>query len=304
MNALRAFATALLLAWAGVWAPPAAAFTGHVFDMSHGFDAPQQQALDAQLGALEQQKGRRVVAVVTTSLFNGDPGDFARLMAHQYETGRPGGLLILIVQDSATVHLEGEGVPEGLAERIAHTTLQPAIARGDFTDGILRTVQRAVHDVLGEDLPSPEPFGERTLLDWWRLVAHTLFFGMYPAVLAAGLFGGLPLALPVPWRHPWQIWLACAAMGLLAFLIMSHAAGNGFDIPVERIVVGCIALALLSGRLGCRALHRSRQKGGSVFSHYGGSGGSGSSDGSSSSSSSYSSGGGGDYGGGGASGKW
>lgn len=272
---------------------PVPALTGHVIDQTATLSAPERQALEAQLAAIEQQHGSQVVVLLVGATAPEDIAAFANRVGNTWKIGRRNvgdGVLLIVAKDERRMRIEVakalEGaIPDIAAARIIDGAMKPRFRNGDFAGGLQAAVEQIGARIAGEDLPPPDGNHATTddELDWGDL-AIFLFFGVaFISPVARALFGHIAGGL-----------LIGAGTGLLAFWMtasvgLSAAAG----------IIALLYTWIFSGRGG----------GGGGGSGTGGwsSGSWGSSSGSSWSSgggSSWSSGGGGNFGGGGASGDW
>lgn len=266
---------------------PIPALTGHVIDQTATLSAPERQALEAQLTAIEQAHGSQVVVLLVSATAPEDIAAFANRVGNTWKIGRRDvgdGVLLIVAKDERRMRIEVaktlEGaIPDIAAARIIDGAMKPRFRDGDFAGGLQAAVEQIGARIAGEDLPLPD--GDDTAADGdldWDDLAIFLFFGVaFISPVARALFGRIAGGL-----------LMGGGAGLLAFW-MTASIGLA-------AVAGILALFytwIFSGRGGGGG-------GGST----GGGWSSGSSGGSWGGGGSWSSGGGGDFGGGGASGDW
>lgn len=265
---------------------PVPALTGHVIDQTATLSAPERQALEAQLAAIEQQHGSQVVVLLVGATAPEDIAAFANRVGNTWKIGRRNvgdGVLLIVAKDERRMRIEVakalEGaIPDIAAARIIDGAMKPRFRDGDFAGGLQAAVEQIGARIAGEDLPLPGDDGSAADddLDWGDL-AIFLFFGVaFISPVARALFGRIAGGL-----------LMGGGAGLLAFWLTAS-----------------IGLATVAGVLALFYAWIFSGRGGGGGSNGGGWSSGGWGAGSSSGGSSWSSGGGGDFGGGGASGDW
>ena len=300
----------------------------HLFARIQGEPLPEPRTVEDWLGDI----GILLVLITLSSLILGPVAlGVGLIVPSRWGFAQWGAVPALCAAVNATLHATGDsGVLGGLLMGLASGLIAWFFlhTNGDLFDAPLDKLPTALADthapldwhrlvaVLALMLPltGAAVWAARSDVGWWLTAAGGVFFGIYPGVVLAALLKYLPLALLPPERRTSRdLLLACVVMGIavlpLALWALEGAAGTVW------IVAGCVALALLSWRLACRAqfvrLHPESVQARRTLvassrdpERYTSSSSSGSYRSDSSSSSSYSSGGGGDFGGGGASGKW
>lgn len=250
--------------------PPRAA---RVTDLTQTLSAPQQQALEQKLAALEAQKGSQIAVLILPTTAPEEIEQFSIRVAEAWKLGRKGiddGLILLVAKDDRTLRIEvGYGlegaIPDIAAKRIIEEIITPRFRTGDFYDGIDQGVDRLIGLINGEALPPPKPS---------RWIGVNSFENLFPlALFLIFVVGGI---------------LRAIFGRLLGASITSAVAGIG-----AWMLIGSLIGALIAGALafffvlsGISGIGHGIGRGG------GGLGGGGFS------------GGGGGFGGGGASGRW
>lgn len=267
--------------------PPLSA---HVTDVSGLLSPAEQQALEARLVALEQQKGAQVAVLIVASTQPEAIEQYALRVAEQWRLGRKGvddGLLFLIARDDRRMRIEvGRGlegaIPDAIAKRIIADVVTPRFRAGDYAGGVNEGVAAIVAKISGEALPLPQGSPGAQAADGEMGLEEMLVLGIVVTIIAGGIlkamFGRLLGAGMVAALVGGGAWLLTSMMlialvgAVLAFVFTLAMGGAG------------------SGRhIGGGPWIGGPWNGGGGFG--GGSGGGWS-------------GGGGDFGGGGASGNW
>ena len=286
---------------------PVPALSARVMDLGATLQAPQREALERKLEALEQGTGAQVVVLIVGSTQPEDIAAYAQRVADQWKLGRRevgDGILIVVATGDRRMRIEVaktlEGaVPDLAARQIIDQAMRPAFRAGDYAGGLNRAVDELGARIRGEALPAPT----RT--------AQPAERGIQWNDLLIFLFAGVPVIAGV----------ATALLGRkLGSLVTSGATGAlvwAFTASVVLAVVAGMLTLVVVGIFGIgsalmrRSTPRTGRRGdagwGGGLGHGGGFGG-GFSGGSSGSLGGgfggFSSGGGGDFGGGGASGDW
>ncbi|MGA6105797.1 TPM domain-containing protein [Pseudomonas solani] len=306
---MRARLVALLLSLACLCTnadQPAPALKQRVTDLTATLDASQSAALDAQLAALEAEKGAQVAVLIVTSTGADSIEAYATRAFEQWKLGRKGvddGILLLVAKDDRALRIEvGYGlegaVTDVQAARIIRERITPAFREGDFFGGIQAGTDALSGLVRGE--PLPEPSAREPQPDTINLFSLCLFFAQFFIVPA------LVKRIPRPWarQHSGRRYFSCIGLVTVATLIYCLTTGTALDLLLFfTLTAGFISLFVFIFILAPLSTWKvsSGSSGSSSSSSY-----SSSSDSSSSSSSSGGgfSGGGGSSGGGGASGRW
>ncbi len=285
---------------------------GYVTDTASVLSADVRARIDSRIRAVEQQTTAEIAVVTVSALDGMSVEEYGTKLFNEWGIGKKGrdnGVLILVAPTEREIRIEvGYGLepvlPDGLAGDVVRTNAIPSFKNGDYSAGILASVERIASIVEANEVVTPE---ERRRLanlasrgDMPPTLLTTPFFGAFVGIgafmLGAGfrskvffpilfgsLFGGMPYLI-----------------SLLPFMNVTHWVLTPF----------AIAMLVFGWRKGSSASFRamaigprgagSGRSGGWVM----GGGSSSSSGGSSSSSGSGSSFGGGSSGGGGASGRW
>lgn len=287
-TALAVLAWPTLPAWAqdgGVL--PVPALSGHVIDQTNTLGADQRQALDAKLTAFERERGTQLVVLMVPTTQPEDIAAYAQRVGDTWKIGRRDvgdGLLLVVALNDRRVRIEVakalEGaVPDLAASRIIEGAIVPAFKRGDVHAGIDAGIDQLMARVRGENLPLPEPGGQRSPPG--AQLEDLIVFGLIGVPIVAGVLGA------VFGRKLGALLTGGLGGGIVWLLTTSLVLGG-----VAGLVVAVFALAMGNG--GGRRGGWGGGPGG-----FGGGGGGWSSGGGG-----WSSGGGGDFGGGGASGRW
>ncbi|MEJ7932116.1 YgcG family protein [Ramlibacter sp. AN1015] len=278
---------------------PVPPLSARVVDRTGTLAPPQQQALEAQLAALEQETGAQVVVLMVPTSEPEDLFSYANRVANEWKIGRRevgDGVLIVVAKDDRRVRIEVAKTLEGAlpdlrARQIIDEAITPAFRQGDFAGGLAAAVGRIGAHVRGEALPAPTQAAAGTRaggFDWMEL-AVLLF-------IAVPVAGGVLRAV---FGRPLGSIVAGGAVGALAFVVTTSL--------VVAVLAGLVGLlvALLGGMGGPAGRGIGRHRGppfggpgwGGTRHHGGWGGGLGGGGG-------FRSGGGGNFGGGGASGGW
>ena len=270
------------------------ALTAHVIDQTGTLTAADTQALEAQLTALEQQRGSQVVMLMVPTTAPEDIAAYANRIANDWKIGRRevgDGVLVVVAKTDRKMRIEVakslEGaIPDIAAARIIDTAMKPRFQQNDYAGGLSAAATQLSARIAGEALPAPDaPSPQHAArgqsgsgFDWSDL-AIFLFFGvMVAGPVARSMFGTGLGGL-----------LMGGGAGLLAFFVTSSlllAGGAG--------VLALLYTWIFGGRMGPVSHGGGGFGGGGWGGGRGGGGGGGG----------FSSGGGGNFGGGGASGGW
>jgi len=287
---------------------PVPELTARAIDQTGTLSAADRQALDAQLAAIEQQRGTQVVVLMVPSTAPEDIAAFANRVGNAWKLGRRDvgdGVLVIVAKDDRRMRIEVakalEGaLPDIAAARIIDEAMKPRFRQDDFAGGLADAVRQIDARLSGEALPAPQAgtsgsdgLGSTGDNDIWSLVGVTFFvmiglgsalramMGRFLGTLATGGTAGL------------LTWALTSSVGL--------GIGSALFAAIFTGINGTRSAPQVAGRRGGKLRRGKGRRGGGVWTSDAGSGGGWSS---SSSSDSFSSGGGGDFGGGGASGDW
>jgi uncharacterized protein len=292
MRAAKAllFVVALTWAFAAVADVAVPQLVGRVVDQTGTLSAGDIDALSAKLQTFETQKGSQVVVLIVPTTDPETIEQFSIRVAEAWKIGRKkvdDGAILVVAKNDRHLRIEvGYGLEGALTDvtsrRIIDEDITPKFRSGDFAGGITAGVDRMIHVIDGEPLPTPSRsvnFGNWNDIEplFYFLLFGPLVIGGFLRAMFGRLFGSV---------------IAGTVVGLLAGFVLSSALiGLGVG------VLGAL-LTFVADLLGV---------GSGTGSSRGGAWSGGSSSGGWSSGSSSSggfSGGGGSFGGGGASGSW
>ena len=219
------------------------ALSARVTDLTQTLSAPQQQALEQKLAALEAQKGSQIAVLIVPTTAPEEVEQFAIRVAEAWKLGRKGvddGVLLLVAKEDRTLRIEvGYGlegaIPDIAAKRIIEEMITPRFRAGDFYGGIEQGVDRLIGLINGEPLPPPKASSRASgnALENIFPMALLLIFGV-GGVLRA-LFGrllGAGIASAVAGVGGWLLFgglIGALGAGALAFfLVLSGIGGMGF----------------------------------------------------------------------------
>lgn len=271
---------------------PVPALTARVIDQTGTLTAPQQQALEAKLAAIETKRGSQVVVLIVPTTAPEDIAAYAQRIGDAWKIGRLAvgdGVIVVVAKDDRRIRIEVakalEGaLPDLAARRIITETITPAFRANDYAGGLNAAIDRIDAAIGGEGLPEPLPQGG----------ANRGASGFDLEDLVMFMFIGVPIAGAV------LTGIFGRKLGALA--TAGAAGGIGWWITASLLAAGGAALValVLVGVMGVGGSRRGGHGGGPIIWGGGGGGSSwGGGDGGG-----FSSGGGGDFGGGGASGDW
>ena len=251
-------------------------FSARVIDLTQTLSAPQQQALEQKLAALEAQKGSQIAVLIVPTTAPEDIAPFALRVAETWKVGRKGiddGVLLVVAKADRALRIEvGYGlegvIPDLAAKRIIEETITPRFRAGDFFGGIDQGVDRLIGLINGEALPPPPANRGGGGKSFDNIFPMALFLIFAVGGVLRAMFGRL-----------------------LGASIASVVAGIGgwllFGGLISALIAGALAFFFIVSGIGGTGLGGGRGGG------FGGGGGGG-----------FSGGGGGGFGGGGASGRW
>lgn len=207
-----------------------------VTDLSATLTREQQAQLEAELAAIEQDKGAQVAILLMPSVQPETIEQFGIRLADAWQIGRRGvddGVILIVAKADRKMRIEvGYGLegalPDAVAKRIVAEILTPHFKAGDYFGGLLEATRTLQRVIAGEALPAPARkaaadedddlfflvFVVIVLAGWMRKL-----LGVLGALIAAGLAGWLALMV-------FGSWLAAAAAALAGF-VMSFARVGG-----------------------------------------------------------------------------
>lgn len=268
--------------------PAVPTLTRHVTDLTGTLTADQVNQLDAQLAALEKQKGAQLVVLMVGTTQPDDIDDYSLQVAEKNKLGRHGvddGVLLFIAKNDRQVRIEvGYGlegaIPDAACARIIREYIAPKFRNNDYAGGISDAVGALTQLIDGEPLPPPvqDNYAQRHGPDLQGL----FFLAIFAVIFMRGIFGRTSALLRAP--------LGGIVVGGLLWAMASLGIG---------ILGGVVAglFMLLPAGAG-------RSIGGGGWGGFGGWGGGGGFGGGGFGGGGGFSGGGGSFGGGGASGSW
>lgn len=251
ISAVRA-AVGLLL-WLGVALGSAAQalqpvppLTGRVVDLTGTLAAPQKQALEAELEALERRKGSQLAILMVATTQPEAIEQFGIRVVEAWKLGRAevdgkrvdDGVLLLVAKDDRKVRIEvGYGlegaIPDAYARRIIAETIAPRFRQGDFAGGLQAAVADLATLIDGESLPpawaEADAQGGDESGDWLAfllgvfviaIVIRQLFGRVFGSTLG-GAFGGI-----AAWTLGASLLLAGIGGVVLFLLLLSMSTGG------------------------------------------------------------------------------
>lgn len=225
----------LLMVAAWFAAPPLAAqaqpadlpaIEGRVTDLTGTLEPARRAALEAQLAALEQDKGAQLAVLLIPTTGEMSIETYALQVFEKWALGRSGiddGVLLLVAKNDHRVRIEvGYGlegaVTDVQAGRIIREQIVPYFAVGDFASGIDAGVASLAGLIRGEPLPPP---AEPPSNDSGNLVT-ALFFSLVLALASSPWFAAVGGAL-VTWTVTGS--LGMALVGAVAGAALSFVFG-------------------------------------------------------------------------------
>ncbi|MDZ4254375.1 MAG: TPM domain-containing protein [Sulfuritalea sp.] len=224
---------------------PLPALTGRVTDLTATLDATQRGRLEAQLAAIERNRGAQVAVLLLPSTQPEAIEAFAIRLAEAWKIGHKGadnGVIVIVAKDDRNMRIEvGYGlegaIPDAVAKRIVAERMTPRFAAGDFFGGLLAAVE-ALDRAIGGDAPAapPRPAGgagqgaaDADLFPWLMaavVVGGVLrsLFGLFGALIAGLVAGGLGFFI-------FSSWLAAGLAGVAVFVLSFFnllSRGGGF----------------------------------------------------------------------------
>lgn len=217
----------------------------HVTDLTGTLTAQQVDQLDAQLVALEKNKGAQLIVLMVGTTQPQDLADYSRAVAEANKVGRKGtddGVLLIVAKNDRRVRIEvGYGlegaIPDAATARIIREYIAPKFRTNDYFGGINDAVGALTMLVNGEALPAPVQSDHREArgLD----VGHLLLIGVFAAFFLRGIFGRAPTLVRTPLGAViigGLLWLLAATLGaaiigaLIGGVLMLLPAGAGRSI--------------------------------------------------------------------------
>lgn len=266
-----------------------------VTDLTGTLTAPQRQALEDKLAALESAKGSQIAVLIVPTTEPESIEQYALRVAERWKLGRKGvddGALLLVAKNDRRLRIEvGYGlegvIPDAGAKRIVSDIITPYFRQGNFYGGIDAGVDRMIRVIEGEPLPPPQPRGASG--------DHGLDLGALLAIVVVGLVVSSILSAVIGR-------FLGGALGAGGTGVMSFVSFASLPIALFAALAVLLLGAMLTGGSGYRAT-RGRHPGGWGGGFPTGGGWSGGRGGGWSGGG-WSGGGGGGFGGGGASGNW
>ena len=219
------------------------ALSARVTDLTQTLSAPQQQALEQKLAALEAQKGSQIVVLIVPTTAPEEIAPFAIRVAEAWKLGRKGvddGVLMLVAKEDRTLRIEvGYGlegaIPDIAAKRIIEEMITPRFRAGDFYGGIEQGVDRLIGLINGEPLPPPKATSGGSGNSFGNIAPMALFLIFAVGGVLRSMFGrllGAGVASAVAGVGGWMLFgglLGALGAGALAFfLVLSGIGGMGF----------------------------------------------------------------------------
>ena len=228
---------------------PLPALSGRVTDLTATLDATQRGRLEAQLAAIERNRGAQVAVLLLPTTEPETIEAFGIRLAEAWKIGHKGadnGVIVIVAKDDRRMRIEvGYGlegaIPDAVAKRIVAERMTPRFAAGDFFGGLLAAVE-ALDRAIGGDAPGappPRPAGgtgqpgaDTDLFPWLMaaVVAGGVLrslFGLFGALIAGLVAGGLGFLI-------FGSWLAAGLAGVAVFVLsffnlLSRGGGFGGD---------------------------------------------------------------------------
>ncbi len=212
---------------------PIPPFGARVTDLTGTLGARQQQALEAQLEALEKSKGSRVAVLLVPSTAPEDIAQYSIRVTDAWKLSRSDarthdGVLLIVAKDDRRVRIEVgqdlEGaIPDAAAARIIREYITPKFRAGDYYGGIEDAIGALTR--LINDEPLPPPLTDEPQANGDQRLTNGFIAGWIAAMLLSAV-------------------LARLATGLRALLV-----GTGTGVAVW-LFSGLLPLALILGVLG------------------------------------------------------
>jgi uncharacterized protein len=205
--------------------PTFPALSGRVVDDANLLRPADQEALAADLKALEEKSSDQVVVVTVPSLQGYSIEDYGYQLGRHWGIGTKqlnNGVLLIVAPNERKVRIEvGRGLEpiltDALSKVIIETSILPRFRAGDFAGG----VKEGVHDITLaltgdtaelEQRAKARQDAENPTIDWvmvifWTLIVLWFIYVMWrsaQAPAARGRYGG-PIIIPGPgWGGGWS----------------------------------------------------------------------------------------------------
>ena len=213
---------------------PLPTLTGRVTDLTATLDATQRGRLEAQLAAIERNRGAQVAVLLLPSTQPEPIEAFGIRLAEAWKIGHKGadnGVIVIVAKDDRNMRIEvGYGlegaIPDAVAKRIIAERMTPRFAAGDFFGGLLAAGE-ALDRAIGGDAPAAppprqaggagQPGADADLFPWLMaaVVAGGVLrslFGLFGALIAGLVAGGLGFLI-------FGSWLAAGLAGVAVFVL-------------------------------------------------------------------------------------
>jgi len=208
----------LMLGFAPALAEPTfPALTGRVVDEANLLDSAQEQALTADLKALEDKSSDQVVVVTVPSLQGYAIEDYGYQLGRHWGIGTKqlnNGLLLIVAPNERKVRIEvGRGLEptltDALSKIIIANAILPRFRAGDFAGGIKDGVRDITLALTGDaaevEQRAKARHGKDPTLDWTMVIFWTVVLLWFIWVMgrsaqtpsAQGRYGG-PIIIPGP----------------------------------------------------------------------------------------------------------
>ena len=246
-------AAAGLLLWLGValagaaqTLQPVPPLTDRVVDLTGTLAAPQKQALEAELEALERRKGAQLAILMVATTQPEAIEQYGIRVVEAWKLGRrevdgkrvDDGVLLLVARDDRKVRIEvGYGlegaIPDAYARRIIAETIAPRFRQGDFSGGLQAAVSDLARLIEGESLPpawsGPGAQRDGESGDWLAYVLGVFVVAMVIRQLFGRVFGstlGSAFGGTAAWALGAPLLLAGAGAVLLFLMLLSMSSGS------------------------------------------------------------------------------
>lgn len=200
-------------------APTFPALSGRVVDEAHLLNPADEQALTAELKALEEKSSDQVVVVTLPSLQGYSIEDYGYQLGRHWGIGTKqlsNGVLLIIAPNERKVRIEvGRGLEpvltDALSKIVIENAILPRFRSGDFTGGIKDGVGDITKVLTGDaaeveqrakarQVHTRDPDMDWTMVVFWTVILLWFIWTLWrssqtPA--AAGRYGG-PIVIPGP----------------------------------------------------------------------------------------------------------
>ena len=214
------FSLALVLCFAPASAEPTfPALTGRVVDDANLLDPTDEQALTADLKALEDKSSDQVVVVTVPSLQGYAIEDYGYQLGRHWGIGTKqlsNGVLLIVAPNERKVRIEvGRGLEpiltDALTKVIIENAILPRFRTGDFAGGIKNGVRDITLSLTGdaaelEERAKARHDADNPTIDWIMVIFWTLIILWFIWVMwrsaqtpaARGRYGGPIIIIPGP----------------------------------------------------------------------------------------------------------